>query len=424
MINWVFDKPEEFLNMTRCPNTVVKDNVLLSGRFPAPNLVWYWTEADRWASGRDVQTSVYSVDRRPDHYIYNIGTWTDPTVWAGLENNKFDYQNLFEYVPQEVLEDARNGRAILAVDNLAEGFYNPQLYEFWHTSCSHYNIPPKSIVYLTSNELDKRGYHEWARQHGITDLIHVVAFCHFEYQFQKFAVDFLEFKWEQHIERKIELGRRVKTFNCLNRINRDHRTYFMIKLIESGLYKHGIVSHDKVDLEWWRGWYEPLETLDKMESLLPLVADDPDFNNNKSIQFAPDIYLNSWVSVITETHAEDELHNFFISEKTWKPIFAMQPFMILGHKGTLARLREMGYKTFDGLIDESYDQREFYPRSNAIINNLQFLHILKDKPQWFADCKDICEHNQRVFLAKDFFESQAASDIIAIYNTISQKRTS
>ena len=79
MINWVFDKPEEFLNMTRCPTTVVKDNVLLSGRFPVPNLVWYWTEADRWASGRDVKASVYSVDRRPNHYIYNIGTWTDPT---------------------------------------------------------------------------------------------------------------------------------------------------------------------------------------------------------------------------------------------------------------------------------------------------------------------------------------------------------
>lgn len=421
MINWVFDRPDEFISMTRCPSTVLKDGVLLSGRFPIPNLIWYWTEAYRWANGKDVKTAVYSVDNRPNHYIYNIGTWNDPTVWAGLVGNKFGYQNMFEYVPSDVLADARNGRAILAIDNLAEGFYNEQLYEFWHTSCSYYNIPPKSIVYLTSNELDKRGYTEWAAKNKVTDLINIVSFCHFEYQFQKFANDHPCMSWEEHIERKTQLGKRVKLFNCLNRVNREHREFFVIKLIENGLHKYGMVSHNLINFDYWRGWYDPIETIDRAEKVLPLVIDDPDFDNNKSMQFNSDLYLNSWVSVITETHAAEEPHNFFISEKTWKPIYAMHPFMVLGHKGTLARLHEMGYKTFDGLIDESYDQREFFPRANAIINNLQFLHMMKDKMDWFERCKEICLHNRKVFLAKDFFESQAAKDIISIYSTIVRK---
>ncbi len=418
MINWVFDKPDNFINMTRCPSTVINNGELLSGRFPVPNLIWYWTEAHRWAKGQNVETKVYSVDNRPNRYIYNIGTWTNPAVWTGLQGNQFGYRNMFEYVPIEVLEDARNCRAILAIDNLAEGFYDESLYEFWHASCTCYNIPPSSILYLTSNELDRRGYHAWATRNNVTDTINIVGFCHFEYQFQKFANDHPCMTWDEHIARKTTLGRRVKTFNCLNRVNREHREFFIIKLIEAGLHKYGTVSHNKINFDYWRGWYTPVETLDTAEKLLPFIADDSDFNNNKSMQFNPDLYLNSWISVVTETHAAEEPHNFFISEKTWKPIYAMHPFMVLGHKGTLSRLHEMGYKTFDGLIDESYDQRDFFPRANAIINNLQFLNSIRDKMAWFEGCKDICLHNRNVFLARDFFESKEYNDIIALYNNL------
>ncbi len=418
MINWVFDRPNEFINMIRCPNTVIKDGALISGRFPIPNLIWYWTESERWANGKDIKSSVYSVDNRPRRYIYNVGTWNDSTVWAGLQGNIFGYQNLFEFIPSVVLEDVRNNRAVIAIDNLAEGFYNEKLYEFWHTSCSYYNIPPKSIIYLTSNELDNRGYREWAVKNQITDLINIVSFCHFEYQFQKFANDHPCMSWDDHIKTKKFSNKRIKLFNCLNRVNREHREFFVIKLIENGLHKHGLVSHNRINYDYWRGWYEPTETIDKAEQLLPLIVDDADFDNNKSMQFNPDLYLNSWISVVTETHAATEPHNFFISEKTWKPIYAMHPFMILGHKGTLSKLHEMGYKTFDGLIDESYDYREFFPRANAIVQNLLFLQTLRDKMQWFENCKDICVHNRKVFLAKDFFESQASKDIIEIYNTL------
>ena len=423
MINWVFDNPDEYTTMSRCPDTSVKNAVMLSGRFPMPNLVWYWKEAYRWAKGQDIKTEIYSVDNRPNNYIYNIGVWADPTVWAGLDGNKFGYKNLFEYVPPEVLEDARNNRAILAVDNLAEGFYNELLYEFWHRSCAHYNIPPKSILYLTSNELDKKGYHNWAERNNVTDLINVVGFCHFEYQFQKFSNDNLTMNWDQHIVRKTALGNRVKTFNCLNRISREHREFLIIKLIEAGLHKYGIVSHNTIDLDDWKDYYKPEESLYKAAKILPLVADDADFDNNKSMQFNPNLYLNSWISVITETHAVDEPYNFFISEKTWKPIYAMHPFMVLGHKGTLARLHEMGYKTFDGLIDERYDQYDkynFLSRATAIVHNLQFLNLVRDKMAWFESCKDICLHNRNVFTARDFFESKEYNDIIAIYSNLNK----
>ena len=49
-------------------------------------------------------------------------------------------------------------------------------------------------------------------------------------------------------------------------------------------------------------------------------------------------------------------HDLFeINEKLWKPIVNLQPFIILGQPKTLNYLKNIGYKTFDKWIDESYD---------------------------------------------------------------------
>ena len=48
----------------------------------------------------------------------------------------------------------------------------------------------------------------------------------------------------------------------------------------------------------------------------------------------------------------------FISEKTWKPIMVGHPFIMVGNKNNLKFLKDLGYKTFDKWIDESYDDIE------------------------------------------------------------------
>lgn len=47
---------------------------------------------------------------------------------------------------------------------------------------------------------------------------------------------------------------------------------------------------------------------------------------------------------------------FWVTEKTARPIVAGKPFMIFGTKNFLARLKILGFQTFDSLWDESYDQ--------------------------------------------------------------------
>jgi hypothetical protein len=58
--------------------------------------------------------------------------------------------------------------------------------------------------------------------------------------------------------------------------------------------------------------------------------------------------------LVTETSGS----RIFLTEKTAKPILASRLFIIIGACGILAKLKILGFKTFDCVIDESYDNIE------------------------------------------------------------------
>jgi hypothetical protein len=59
----------------------------------------------------------------------------------------------------------------------------------------------------------------------------------------------------------------------------------------------------------------------------------------------------------------------------------------------------MGYRTFDGFINESYDKLSTFDRMAAIITEMKRIIAIKDKMAWFDSMKDILEHNYKVFHA-------------------------
>jgi hypothetical protein len=91
-----------------------------------------------------------------------------------------------------------------------------------------------------------------------------------------------------------------------------------------------------------------------------------------------DLYNLAYLNIVTETETNSEIHDlFYMSEKISKPLFLGMPFLVLGCQGYLGYLHELGFKTYGGLIDESYDDIEnWLERSNAIID------IVKDFSQW------------------------------------------
>lgn len=420
MINWVFDDHESLRTMSNCPHSKINANLSFdSGRFPTPNFFWYWRHAAHVSPWANITFNAASIANRPNRYAYNIGTWLAPDWWAGLEDNTHGFKNLFELVPAEVMADVRSNKAIIVIDNLNEGFSDSRLWPFWQKSCQLFGLPHKNIVYLTSNLLEPSNYKNWCNANGENAQINVLAFPHLAYeQVRCFRFTYERPTWDQHVLAKNN-SEKIKVFNCLNRVNRQHRAYLLLRLLQENLEKHGLISHDRFKPDDWPHPGIQNSTLRKCKELLPLVADDADFNNNKAMHFNNELYLNSLVSLVTETNANDQNGVLFLSEKIWKPIFGLHPFMILGNKGSLAALKSMGFETFDALIDQTYDNDSFYVRIDKLITNLQTLIDRNDKMQWFLQMRELLEHNQLRFLNLDFFKSSTYKDISAIYETLS-----
>lgn len=75
--------------------------------------------------------------------------------------------------------------------------------------------------------------------------------------------------------------------------------------------------------------------------------------NTVSQTVPADIYRQTWFSIICETVYLTE--TFFMAEKFTKTVLAQRPFVLFGPPGYLRRLKELGFQTFDSVVDESYD---------------------------------------------------------------------
>jgi hypothetical protein len=136
-------------------------------------------------------------------------------------------------------------------------------------------------------------------------------------------------------------------------------------------------------------------------------------------------YSNSYFSLISETETSDQC--IFITEKTYKPIYAGHPFIIWGNPGTLMYLRSIGYKTFPTLFDESYDN-ELDPvkRLEMIIVQVKKFKDLNDsiKYKLIKTQNDIIRHNHGNFLKrwKTSFDTDIQCIIMDITNDIKKNK--
>ena len=102
-----------------------------------------------------------------------------------------------------------------------------------------------------------------------------------------------------------------------------------------------------------------------------------------------DIYNQTAYSLVCETQP----HWTFLTEKTVKPILARRLFITIGSQFHLANLQSLGFKTFDGIIDESYDSiKDENLRVYFALEQLKWL-CNQDQQDILNRCRDIVDHN-------------------------------
>jgi len=123
-----------------------------------------------------------------------------------------------------------------------------------------------------------------------------------------------------------------------------------------------------------------------------------DEHNNHALA-VPEHYTDVYFNVVAETHFDaDGSGGTFLTEKTFKPIKNGQPFVLVAPAGSLQCLRDLGYRTFDSVLDNSYDLE-----TNNTQRWLKIKHTLEqiqqDPHDLLLRCWDDIKHNQQLFLA-------------------------
>jgi hypothetical protein len=121
-----------------------------------------------------------------------------------------------------------------------------------------------------------------------------------------------------------------------------------------------------------------------------------------------DIFNQTAYSIVAETNTDSTLS--FYTEKTAKPIIARRLFVAFTGYRFLENLRSSGFKTFDGIIDETYDQIvDEDARYHAAMEQVKFL-CNTDQVQVYDKAKDILEHNYNLLTSTDW-DKQARNQI-------------
>jgi len=198
-----------------------------------------------------------------------------------------------------------------------------------------------------------------------------------------------------------------KTFLIYNRAwsgTREYRLKFIELLVNSGLQESCITSFSATDNQNYYTAHKfknpqfitNRQDLEKvLEKNIHDSAASADYNNQD--------YSNSQIEVVLETLFDDTRNH--LTEKSLRPIACGQPFIIASTPGSLQYLREYGFKTFNGYIDETYDTIvDPLDRLNAIITEMQRIDNLTpdQKQQLLTGVKSIVTHNQQLFFSKEF----------------------
>ena len=133
----------------------------------------------------------------------------------------------------------------------------------------------------------------------------------------------------------------------------------------------------------------------------PIYCDtlsDVEHNNHKLINHK--FFNQSYFNFVVETHFDND--TIFLTEKTFKPILNLQPFIIIGNPGSLQLLKNLGYKTFETVIKEDYDMiLDHKDRMSQLLKSSYDLCNLSDKHHMRIQSMitDILKYNQKLFLS-------------------------
>ena len=281
--------------------------------------------------------------------------------------------------------------------------------------------------YVSGRDIDER-MNIFAEQYGLDkDTLYFVTgnflvsnldtnkFTYISYHY------FLDFPWfmKKNLPMDIEKVIPFKLKNrilCYNRRPRTHRkilVYYLQKnpdLLKNIDLTFGGESNAYMDINHINPLRECLADEELCQEIfryfednkLEIKIDDSDLVINHAASFNLGQHQETFISLVSETEVRKDI--LFLSEKMYKPIYAQQPFIVYGNPYSLKHLKELGFKTFDKWIDESYDNEEnFEKRLAMILEQLKVIagKSLEELTDIRNEMREVLVHNYKHFLLTD-----------------------
>jgi hypothetical protein len=197
-----------------------------------------------------------------------------------------------------------------------------------------------------------------------------------------------------------------KKFTCLiGRGDSSHKALLAKRMYQKGFIKD---SHFSLTL-FHRKSYKKLVPSSLLDSM-PITAEPR--ANSLEIAFDRQKTQHAHIKLASESYINIVPTSTYRLEKNFSPesrlpndlfisIITRRPFLIVSNfPNYLQTVKKLGYKTFDGIIDESYDRElNLQKRLDMVMNELDRLKTL-DLDLLLDDCSDIMKHNLKVFMTK------------------------
>jgi hypothetical protein len=274
---------------------------------------------------------------------------------------------------------------------------------YYHEGDNPYKIKQRLDRLCDRNAIDKNSYVFVSGNTAAATIHNCIHFCDHE---------LLYYNRNKSVEKFFKTGalRRDARFLCLSRTHKWWRATVVADLARTGLLDGCLWSYNTEITVNDRYEDNPIEVdslavrdaLTAFISAGPYRCDDLDAAaHNDHSQHSAELYDNSYCSIILETLFDaDGSNGAFLTEKTFKCLKHGHPFILVGCAGSLQALRDLGYRTFDHAIDNSYD---------CIANNTQrYLAVRRsiaqiaalddaDLARWFQSLQADLQHNAQLF---------------------------
>ena len=163
----------------------------------------------------------------------------------------------------------------------------------------------------------------------------------------------------------------------------------------SFMYEDTDLVLQSLDIKYLDLKYEVKSYCKDTEKLATRGFVKPELFNNTwgDILLRTEPYLDTYFSLVTETVYMYPYS--FRTEKLWKPVAIGHPFIVAASQGYYRDLRNLGFRTFGHLIDESFDQIE--NDQQRIEHTAKVVEDLcnQDLDSFLSAAQEVCKYNQQ-----------------------------